>query len=156
MRREILFALFILLMIFVYTEAKAIAEKNVLTVCSEDTLSPDECIPAEKPDNITQITGIVERVQCIEDTKEFQRFQIHLVPQVPSLGAKLTETPRDIMFTLLKNDIKKDLKKSVYFIKGETPTLWLRKKESSWKIAQVRWFAKDVKNHLEGPPSCNL
>ena len=75
---------------------------------------------------------------------------------MPSLGAKLTETPRDIMFTLLKNDIKKDLKKSVYSIKGETPTLWLRKKESSWKIAQVRWFAKDVKNHLEGPPSCNL
>ena len=46
MRREILIALFILLLIFIYTEARAIALKSGLTICPDESTQTDECLPA--------------------------------------------------------------------------------------------------------------
>lgn len=157
MRREIVFTLFILLLMLIFVEAKAIATKNVLTQCPENKTSVGDCLKVEKDDNLTEITGLVDSVKCVEETEEFQKFQIHLVPQKKlSLLSESMKEPSDISFILLKSDAKENFQKSVYFIKGETPTLWLRRHQASWKIAQVKWFGKDLENHRTGPPSCNL
>ncbi len=156
MRREFVFVLFILLLMLIFAEAKALATKSVLTQCSENITEVEDCLKNEKSENLTQVTGVIDSVKCVEETIGFQRFQIHLVPQKKLELLSEAKMPNDISFIIFKSDAKKNYQKSVYFIKGETPTLWLMRSESLWKIAQVKWFEKDIQSHLKGPPSCNL
>ena len=61
----------------------------------------------------TQTRGDIESVDC-------------------DLNAKTLD---EVTYALLKTDSAPELQKSAYIIRGENPTLWLKRIEATWKIA---------------------